>query len=237
MVAPLFFALKTIDCSLRRKEFAMSKINPSTTKERRADIAYNHLKLRMKFELVPFFCQLLGEGFTINVQTGCSVKDLLCRQLGIAEDYLAERILTIFLNSKVVDDADSTVVNEGATLALSGPMPDLVGAVLRSGSYYAAMRSQISHAQDKVSSQKASAEITLKLLNLVVKDLGPDFLRRGISIKAQVLHDFMERHAEVLRPGFVGGELDGQPVELNSLQLIDWNTDMVLLQVTADKSS
>lgn len=212
------------------------KINQSKTKETPADVACNHLKLRLKFELVPFFCQLLAHGFTINVRTGCTIKDLLCQQLGIEEDYLAERISTIFLNSKVVDDVNSTVVTEGARLALSGPMPGLVGAVLRSGSYYAAMRRQISHAHDKVSSNKESAQITLKLLNLVVKELGPEFLRRGIPIKGPILQDFMERHTEEIRPGFIAGELDGQPVELDTLQGMDWSTDMVMLQVTPEKS-
>lgn len=214
----------------------MVKIDQSTTTKMGEDISPKHLKLRVKFDLVPFFFQLLGHGFTRNVRTGCSIKDLLCQQLGIQEDYLAERITTIFLNSKVVDDVNSTLVNEGATLALSGPMPGLVGAVLRSGSFYAAMRSQISHAKNKASSQNESAKITLKLLNLVVKELGPEFLRRGIWIKGQILRDFVERHTEELRPGFVAGELDGQPVELNGLRGMDWIADLVLLQVNSEES-
>ena len=165
----------------------MVKIDQSTTTKISEDISPKHLKLRVKFDLVPFFFQLLGHGFTINVQTGCSIKDLLCKQLSIQEDYLAERITTIFLNSKVVDDVNSTMVNEGATLALSGAMPGLVGAVLRSGSFYAAMRNQISHKESKSSSHKQSAKITLKLMNLVVKELGPVFLQQGVWLKSQTL--------------------------------------------------
>ena len=61
------------------------------------------LSLHVNTKQVPLFFQLLGHGFCINVKTGCSVKELLCDQLGIKTDYLAQRIQTIFLNGKVVD--------------------------------------------------------------------------------------------------------------------------------------
>jgi len=127
--------------------------------------ACDRLYLFVKAELVPIFFQLLGQGFKVNVQTGGSVKELLCNQLGIDEDYLAERIQSIFLNFKVVDDVNSAIVNEGSVLALSGAMPGLVGAILRSGGYYAAMRSQISHEKTPSSRPQGTAPITLKLWN------------------------------------------------------------------------
>jgi len=209
----------------------MVKIDQSTTTKMSEDISPKHLKLRVKIELVPFFFQLLGHGFSINVRTGCSIKDLLCKQLSIQEDYLAERITTIFLNSKVVDDVNSTIVNEGATLSLSGAMPGLVGAVLRSGSFYAAMRNQISHKESKSSSHKQAAKITLKLMNLVVKELGPEFLKQGIWLKGQTLWEFLESYMDELTAGCLGCELDSKPVELNNLREINWSDDMILLQV------
>ena len=109
------------------------------------DTSADRLSLVVNAKLVPLFFQLLGHGFMVNVQTGTSVKELLCNQLGIHEDYLAQRIQTIFLNAKVVDDVNSAIVDRDATLALSGAMPGLVGAILRSGGFYAPMRSQISH--------------------------------------------------------------------------------------------
>lgn len=212
----------------------MVKIDQSTTTKMSDDISPKHLKLRVKFDLVPFFFQLLGHGFTIKVRTGCSIKDLLCKQLSIQEDYLAERITTIFLNSKVVDDLNSTIVNEGATLALSGAMPGLVGAVLRSGSFYAAMRREISHKKSKSSTQSQPANITLKLMNLVVKELGPEFLQQGVWLKGQTLWEYLESYMNELKAGCITCELDSKPVELNNLRAIDWSDDMILLQVHSE---
>jgi len=141
------------------------------------NVSAQRLSMMVTSKVVPLFYQLLGHGFCVNVQTGSSVRELLCNQLGIDEDYLDQRIKSIFLNGKVVDDVDTAIVGKDATMALSGAMPGLVGAILRSGGFYAPMRSQISHEKNKSPSQHKQGTITLKLLNLVVRELGPTFQR------------------------------------------------------------
>lgn len=212
----------------------MEKKELTTGTETAHDTGADQLSLFVKTELVPLFFQLLGHGFYVSVQTGCSVKELLCNQLGIHEDYLAQRIQTIFLNAKVVDDVNSAIVKKDSTLALSGAMPGLVGAILRSGGFYAPMRSQISHEKNQSSLPRRAAQITLKMLNLVVKDLGPIFLQRGIRLKVQTLQEFIERQATELKSGCISGELDGKPIAISNLQIIDWDTDLVLLQVNSE---
>jgi hypothetical protein len=200
------------------------------------DIPAATLSLVVKEGMVPIFFQLLSHGFSLNVQTGCSVKDLLGRQLGIPEEYLEERIKTVFLNSGVVDDLGSAIVNEGSTLALSGAMPGLVGAILRSGGFYASMRSQISYDQNKPSSVPRAGNITLKLLNLVVKELGPAFLEQGIWFNGEKLQEFLRHHLEELRTSNAAGALDGEPVEIINLPGLDWDDQTVLLQVRSEKA-
>ena len=212
----------------------MVKSNQSSSAKKSGDIPAVTLSLRVKDKLVPIFFQLLGHGFSLNVQTGCSVKELLCRQLGIPEDYLDERIKTIFLNATVVDDVNSATVNEGSTLALSGAMPGLVGAILRSGGFYASMRSQISYDPNKPSSLPRAGKITLKLLNLVVKELGPAFLEQGIWFNGEKLQEFINHHREELKAGGAANELDGEPVEINSLLGLDWGDKTVFLQVRSE---
>jgi len=202
--------------------------------EKNDGIPSARLSLNVKAQLVPIFFQLLGQGFKLNAQMGCSVKELLCNQLGIHEDYLAERIQTIFLNAKVVDDVKSAIVNEGSVLALSGAMPGLAGAILRSGGIYAGMRSQISHDRNKLPSQSKNGQITLKLWNLVVKELGPSFLQRGIWLKGQEIRSFIERHGEELKSGELSAKMKGKALTLDQLQDITWDSDLVLLQVNSD---
>jgi hypothetical protein len=214
----------------------MVKSDQTSSANKSGDIPAQTLSIVVKDEMVPFFFQLLGHGFSMNVQTGCSVKDLLCRQFGIPEDYLDERIKTIFLNAKVVDDVSTANVTEDSTLALSGAMPGLVGAILRSGGFYASMRSQISFGQNKPSSLPRAGKITLKLLNLVVKELGPAFLEKGIWFNGGKLQDFIKHHIEELKAGGAANELNGEPVEINNLLEPDWSDTTVFLQVRSEKA-
>ena len=195
-----------------------------------------HLALLVKSNLVSIFFELLGHGFSVNVRTGCSVKEILCSQLGIHEDYLAERIQTIFLNAKVVDDVNTVNVPENSVLALSGAMPGLVGAILRSGGFYAPMRSQISYDKDISSAVSGTGRITLKLLNLIVKELGPTFLKRGIYIQTEEMLKFIERHAVILETGCIGSELDGKSFAIGRPQQIQSPREWVLLQVSSEQA-
>jgi hypothetical protein len=193
----------------------------------------DRLSLTVNPKLVPLFFQLLGHGFSVKVQTGTSVKELLCNQLGIHQDYLDQRIKTIFLNSKVVDDVNSAIVHREATLALSGAMPGLVGAIMRSGGFYAPMRSQISHEKDMPMSQITDGRVTLKLWNLVVKELGSPFLERGIYIDTEACQSFIERHSDALKAGCLSAELDEKSLAIEHLQDISWKSDLVFLQVNS----
>ena len=200
------------------------------------DASVQRLALMVNARVLPLFFQLLGAGFYLNVQTGCSVKELLCNQLGIDEDYLDQRIKSIFLNGKVVDDVKSAIVPEDATMALSGAMPGLVGAILRSGGFYAPMRSQISHQKDKPTAHLKNGRIILKLWNLVVKEIGPIFLDRGIWIRGEELHSFIKRHWETLKAECNGVELDGKSATVDLLQNTAWKSDLVFLQVNSDNT-
>ena len=198
------------------------------------DTTADRLSLTVNTKLVPLFFQLLGHGFHLSIQTGSSVKEILCNQLGINEDYLAQRIKSIFLNGKVVDDVDTAIVPEDATMALSGAMPGLVGAILRSGGYYAPMRSQISHEKTRSVSQLKNGKITLKLWNLVVKELGPTFLQQGIWVAAEEVQSFINRHLEALKTECQTVELNDNPAEVDRLRRAEWKTELVLLQVRSN---
>jgi uncharacterized protein (DUF2164 family) len=96
------------------------------------------------------------------------------------------------------------------------------------------MRSQLSHAEGKFSSQAQSAKITLKIMNIVAKELGPVFLQQGIWLKSQTLREFIERRMDEFKAGCMVCELDRKPIEFTSLTGIDWRDDMVLLQVYSE---
>ncbi|MBW2572658.1 MAG: hypothetical protein JRE61_09975, partial [Deltaproteobacteria bacterium] len=76
-----------------------------------------NLELTVESDRLSLFSSLLGQGFTLKVRTGCSLRELLCVQLGVSADYVDQRIQTIFLDGKAVDNIDTAVVRHGSTLA------------------------------------------------------------------------------------------------------------------------
>ena len=88
---------------------------------------------------------LLTPSFRVRAQVGNDLKAFVCQQLGVHEVYFEERIQTIFLDNKPVDDVTKTVVRDGSVMALSAAMPGLVGATFRKGGQYSWMRKAISH--------------------------------------------------------------------------------------------
>lgn len=157
------------------------------------------VKAQISSNMLSCFFPLFQQGITLEAETGCSVKELLCGQLGIDPAYVEERITTIFLNGKPVDDFATAVVGDGAVLALSAAMPGLVGAMLRKGGFYTVMRSAITYRTQSADSIRANGRIRLKLFNSIMRGAGPLVLRRGIIIpRAKVMELLGETSAEIL---------------------------------------
>jgi hypothetical protein len=204
MGLPIFLDKKLCYGKKKRMEnFNQSESNPSQTQP-----SAMQLCMVIRDDLVPLFFRLLSRA-----------------------EYLDERIQTIFLNSKAVDDVDSTIVENGSTLALSGPMPGLAGATLRRGGLFSGMRSQISYDKSLSNAQKSTGKIYLKLFNLVVKELGPTFLQKGVWIPGKRLKQFTLENLDNLQTNFTSVQLDGKAFEISELAKMDVNDKMVLLQI------
>jgi hypothetical protein len=188
-----------------------------------------HLNVTIDDALIPLFFPLLGKGFKINATLGCSIRDFLCRQLGLSAEYLEDRIQTVFLNGKAVDDLDAAPLNLESVLALSGAMPGLAGATLRRGGHLSKMRGEISHENESVCRPGKEGKVTLKLFNLTLKDLGPMFLKNGIWIVGKDLYRFFHQQSDHIRAVCQVIEFEGNPTEVTSLNNMNRdNTDVLL---------
>ena len=174
------------------------------------------LEIGLSPELLQIFFPLFQQGVRVEVEVGCTVKELLTGQFGISADYLAGRITTLFLNSKAIDDAATAVVLDGAVLALSGAMPGLVGATMRSGGHLAAMRGNMTYqnATEEVSARQG--QITLKLFNLLLSELGPRVLQWGILLKVSQFRELLEAQPDRFR--LRDCVLDGRAVSSEQLK-------------------
>jgi len=173
------------------------------------------LELRLPTELGSLFFPLFQEGVDVEVEVGGTVRRMLAEQFGISKDYQTNRITTIFINHKAVDDAASALLEDGATLALSGAMPGLVGATMRSGGHLAAMRDGISYRNPDQLPATGRGCIRLKLFNLLLPELAPRILRHGILLEPRRLRKLLAEQPENFRP--TGSRLDGQQITIKQL--------------------
>lgn len=189
------------------------------------------LNITVEEDQVSAFFPLLALGFTVKTKVGVSVQELLCRQLGLSADYLDNRLQTIFLEGKAVDNVKTAVIRQGSTLALSAAMPGLAGATLRRGGAYASMRQKITHIKNAKNEIVKDGSIALKLFNLVARDIGPMFLIQGIWISGKNLQDFFRKAPDHFWAGCRAAEIDGMHSEVEKLAHIDWKKKQVLLKL------
>lgn len=178
--------------------------------------------LRMSLPLTELsaFFPLLQKGIWLPAQIGCSVMSLLTGQFGIEKSYVVERITTLFLDGRPVDDPKKSNIKDGSTVALSSAMPGLVGATMRRGGHLAAMRGAISYQglQDDIS---GTGRVKIKLFNMVMAELGEIFLAHGIWLSNGELLSYLHEQEDSFWQSFGGVILGEQQIDPPSLKKLD----------------
>jgi hypothetical protein len=206
-------------------------------REEDPDSAIQHLRLSVEADLISRFLKLIERGFKLQIKTGITIRELLCQRFGISEDYVDNRIQTIFLDGKPVDDVETALLESGSTLALSAAMPGLVGITLRKGGFYASFRSNISYSGPQITVADDEGEIVLKLFNMVAKELGPAFLENGIMVEGNAFQNFVLCNASDLEAGSSTVQLNGKKIDAAELLKMNWENTEIFLQVTSEVES
>ena len=136
------------------------------------------------------FKALLQSGVPVRAGARRSVLSFLVDDLGLAPEYVRQRITTVFLDDQVVDVLEDAALKEGSRLALSAAMPGLVGATLRRSGPYAAMRAEITRSAEHDVGARTPAATTLirvKLFNLLLDEMGPALLERGVLLEPEAI--------------------------------------------------
>jgi hypothetical protein len=178
------------------------------------------------------FFPLLQQGFNIPLPKSCSIKAFLCETCGLSATTELTHIQTIFLNGMPVDNLETAVAKDGDTLALSAAMPGLVGATMRTGGVLACFRDSITH-QGNTAEIPLSGKISVKLFNLLIKDLGPIFLGRGVLVSAENIKNMLALLSVEDLQACTGATLNGRvmdPAKLPTLNLPD-GKEMIHLRV------
>jgi hypothetical protein len=193
-----------------------------------------HLRICVEAHLISRFLKLLERGFKLQIKSGLTIRELLCDQLGISDDYVDNRIQTIFLDARPVDNVDTAWVEKGSTLALSAAMPGLVGATFRKNGRYASLRSTISYSKTETAIAKGEGVITLKFFNMIAKELGPAFLQKGIIVDGQTVHNFVLRNSSDLNAAGTSIHLNDKKAAVARLIEMNWENRVVFLQVKTE---
>jgi hypothetical protein len=195
------------------------------------DMPQPNLVLALDVEGGSKFVGLLNGGFMIKARIGESVQTLLCERLGLDKSYFDERVQTLFLNSKPVDDPATAAVKNNAVLALSAAMPGLVGATFRKGGTYRWLRGSISHPDDTDMATGKTGWVTVKLFNLILKELGPFFLEAGVWLKGDTIQDFFAQQAGSLDHVVQSVFWNGREIVPGSIVEIAWPDTPVLIKI------
>ncbi len=198
------------------------------------DKNYHHLFFVLDTEKLHLFYRFLQHGFFVKAIMEKSIKQILCDQLGLEPDYVVDRIKTIFYNGKPVDDMETAIVHDGGTLALSAAMPGLVGATFRSGGVLSPFRSTISYRPDDCKTpDSGEGAVYIKLFNLLVPEIGPVFLKRGMFVQKTLLDSFLKEQDPDFWRQCRSLLLDNVPTDSSELiqNGIPGSTELVYLRV------
>lgn len=158
-----------------------------------SDLSRKNLVLTLMPNQLTAFFPILQKGVMVPATVGCTLKSLLCDQLAIPADYVTDRITTIFMDNHPVDDLERTIVQDGSRVTLSAAMPGLVGATMRRGGFYAALRQGISHIVESGIAAGGCGTVRVKLFNLLLAELGPLVLARGLMLEREELDELAQR--------------------------------------------
>jgi hypothetical protein len=192
------------------------------------------LSLYLHQRNLPRFFPILQQGYQVKVLRGASIRTILCRDLGLGSEHLEGRIRTVFLNGKPVDDVDTALVSAGDTLALSAATPNMGWVPFHwKGDCSASLPAGCNQLGEEQVTPKSECLVRLKLFNLLLEELGPFFLEKGILIKGAVLEEFLHHQPEDFWSGCLAVSLDGQEMDLQTLATMAWpkEEDPVCLRV------
>lgn len=178
------------------------------------------LRLMLEEPGVLLFLPLLEKGVSMPVRTGCSIRDFFCGQLGLPEEYLDQRIQTLFLNARPVDNVNTAVIQEDSILALSAAMPGLLGATMRKDGWYAAFRKDISQSAQPISQHQADGLVRVKLFNMVAREIGGILLQKGVRIDGTDLERIARRYGDALFRHIHTALINGHPADLERTFLL-----------------
>ncbi|MEN8199654.1 MAG: hypothetical protein ABFR63_06225 [Thermodesulfobacteriota bacterium] len=168
-------------------------------------------------QALPQFTTLLQAGIHLNANQGETIGGLLAALPGFEEEYVRQRVQTIFLNGLPADDLGQQLRGSEAVIAITTAMPGLAGAIFRKGGAHAALRTTGNKKEAGSTVPGEDIAVRLKLFTLLAKERGEAILAAGCCIKAAGFEKFMTYRAPLMA-AIKEIKLDDRPVDIGALQ-------------------
>ncbi len=180
---------------------------------------------------------LLQSGICLKSSIGMAVGLFLTDLPGFDQNYLNEKVQTIFLDGSAIDDLQRPLSRPRHVLALSAAMPGLAGAIFRKNSLCAALRTR---APSSTVADEGSGDtvVQLKLFNTIAREKGEALLRGGGVFTGAALLRFFGDHSSVLQRA-LGARYDGsdfQPLQLHTSIRADSDYFLTITTPETEKS-
>ena len=178
-------------------------------------------------DIIKNFKILLQHGVFLDLDKSLPLKVFLLERCGISGPVLTDKIKTIFLNSRPVDDIEMADISSGDSLGLSGAMPGLVGAVFRQKSIFSSFRETITYSKDTggKSNILEPGMVLLKVFNTAMDAVAQTLFARGVYVPAETFTGIFKTTVGFLQSGSVSMKLEGKKVKnrniLNELMSVD----------------
>ncbi len=187
-----------------------------------ANPSYDHIRLLgVPRNMLTELHGLLQEGVLLEVPEGCNVLEVLIREMGLDQEFVEQRIQTVFLNSKPVDNLEKSFIHDGDVVAVSAAMPGLVGAVMRRGGKLSSLRNGISACQEDgpCENSNCQAQVRIKFFNLLLAEIGEELLQEGVLVQDARLQEVLTQLPDTFWEAADGMEIKGHKLNMSNYSL------------------
>lgn len=189
------------------------------------------VSLKINQTLIPRLHMLLNQGVEVDIFRPSSIESFLRQTLQIPADYIENRIQTLFVDGKPVDNLKTACLKPGETLALSAAMPGVAGAILRKGGPLSPMREQISFGDGGSFSTRMQGRIKLKLFNFLAREIGLDLLKQGVWVTGRIWEDLVHKEQTAFIEGCEAAAVNDASIPVAALVDYPWSDKDVFLKI------
>ena len=191
------------------------------------------ISLLVEAEMLSKFTTLLQGGIYLKARQGETIDELLATLPEFTEEYISQRVQTIFLNGLPADDLQQQLFGTEAVIALSAAMPGLAGAIFRKDGPHASLRTETAAKLSETNSNNQPIRIRLKLFNMIAMERGEKILADGCVLQASALEKFF-----TYRPPLLAGirKIRVNDKTIETQELADILHSDTMLQLTVKDS-